>query len=100
MSPINLLLNIATVRWLGLGMLGSPLAVSVTYYLCAMGVAIHVRTTGRHTLGRAWGGFSWKRVVERQPCIQMCRLALPGILMVGSEWVAFEVVALVSSEAF
>lgn len=95
MLPVNILLNFLMVHWLGLGMIGSPIAVSITYYLCALLLFIHVKTFGRSTTALAWSGFD-KRALERGPCFQMLKLALPGILMVGSEWVAFEIVALVS----
>jgi MATE family multidrug resistance protein len=95
MLPINILLNFLTIHWLGFGMIGSPIAVSITYYLCALLLFVHVKIFGRSTTAQAWSGFD-KRTFERGPCLQMLRLAIPGILMVGSEWVAFEIVALVS----
>lgn len=93
MLPVNILLNFLTIHWLNLGMLGSPIAVSITYYLCAILLLLHVKTFGKSTTAKAWTGFD-RRALERGPCLQMLRLALPGILMVGSEWVAFEIVAL------
>ncbi|UZJ57575.1 hypothetical protein CBS101457_006895 [Exobasidium rhododendri] len=93
MLPVNILLNFLMIHWLGLGMIGSPIAVSITYYLCALLLLIHVKTFGRSTTAQAWSGFD-RRALELWPCLQMLRLALPGILMVGSEWVAFEIVAL------
>jgi MATE family multidrug resistance protein len=96
MLPVNVVLNFLFIHWLGLGMIGSPIAVSITYYLCALLLLLHVKTIGRSTTAKAWSGFD-KRALERGPCFQMLRLAIPGVLMVGSEWVAFEIVALVSA---
>lgn len=94
MAPVNLLLNLVFVRWLNFGLLGSPIAVSVTYYSSALLLAVYVKTRARNTLGKAWGGFN-REAWRPDGCLAMLKLALPGVLMVGTEWVAFEIVALV-----
>ncbi|KAG1857342.1 MOP flippase [Suillus subalutaceus] len=79
-SPINIALNIFLVHYTSLGMLGCPVALSITYWL--------------HKQNATWGGFQPKAVFNIESCIGFLKLALPGILMVGTEWAAFEIVAL------
>ncbi|KAG6809774.1 hypothetical protein H0H92_014791 [Tricholoma furcatifolium] len=48
----------------------------------------------KHAQNAAWGGFRLDIFLDIQGCWSFLRLALPGILMVGTEWAAFEIVAL------
>ncbi|WFD28140.1 hypothetical protein MNAN1_003146 [Malassezia nana] len=96
MLPVNVLLNVALVQGLGFGLLGSPMAVSLVYYLSAGLLILYVGTIGRTTTRQAWGGWTW-HALDWHGVIQFYRLAIPGILMVGTEWIAFEIVALLAA---
>ncbi|CAA7265227.1 unnamed protein product [Cyclocybe aegerita] len=93
-SPINLVLNIFLVHYTPLGVLGAPLAVSITYWLCFAFLGIFTYFSGTHKQNGTWGGFQIAAVLDLRGCYEFLKLALPGILMVGTEWAAFEIVAL------
>lgn len=93
-SPINVALNIFLVHYTSLGMLGCPVALSITYW-CAFFLLIAMTSMSSvHKQNATWGGFQPKMVFNIESCVGFLRLALPGILMVGTEWAAFEIVAL------
>ncbi|KAH9925380.1 MATE efflux family protein [Epithele typhae] len=71
-APVNLGLNVFFVHHTSLGLLGAPLAIS----------------------NGTWAGFQPGVVLDPASCVYFLRLAIPGVLMVGTEWAAFEVVAL------
>lgn len=87
-SPINAALNFLFVYTFGLGLIGAPIATGITYWLSFLllgGYAWFIK--GRE----CWGGWSRK-------CLHhiwtFCRLAILGICHIGTEWWAFEIVAL------
>ncbi|KAG1823134.1 MATE efflux family protein [Suillus variegatus] len=93
-SPINIALNIFLVHYTSLGMLGCPVALSITYW-CAFFLLIAMTSMSSvHKQNATWGGFQPKAVFNIESCVEFLKLALPGILMVGTEWAAFEIVAL------
>ncbi|KAL4252699.1 multi antimicrobial extrusion (MATE) family protein [Abortiporus biennis] len=93
-APVNLVLNICLVHYTPLGLLGSPLAISITYWLCFFSLAIMTYFSPTHRRNQTWGGLQPALVINLQSCITFLKLAIPGILMVGTEWAAFEIVAL------
>ncbi|THU97692.1 MATE efflux family protein [Dendrothele bispora CBS 962.96] len=93
-SPINLGLNIALVHYTSLGLLGSPVALSIVYWLAFLFLTIFTYFSPTHRRNGTWGGFRILDVFHLKSCMTFLRLALPGILMVGTEWAAFEIVAL------
>ncbi|KAG2075518.1 MATE efflux family protein [Suillus decipiens] len=93
-SPINVALNIFLVHYTSLGMLGCPVALSITYW-CAFFLLIAMTSMSSvHKQNATWGGFQPKMVFNIESCVGFLKLAIPGILMVGTEWAAFEIVAL------
>lgn len=93
-SPINIALNIFLVHYTSLGMLGCPVALSITYW-CAFFLLIAVTSmSSMHKQNATWGGLQPRAVFNFESCVGFLKLALPGILMVGTEWAAFEIVAL------
>ncbi|KAF9485569.1 MOP flippase [Pholiota conissans] len=93
-SPINIFLNIFLVHYTSLGLLGSPLAVSITYWLCFFFLIGLTCLSPAHKRNGTWGGIQLKAVLNPGSCYEFLKLAIPGILMVGTEWAAFEIVAL------
>jgi len=85
-SPINIGLNIFFIHHTSLGLLGSPLAVSITYWLCFAFLAIYTYLSPIHRENGTWGGIQLRPVLDFKSCYEFLRLALPGILMVGTEW--------------
>jgi MATE family multidrug resistance protein len=87
-SPLNLALNYVFVYTLDLGIVGAPLATGVSYWLAFALLVAYVRMVAGSA---GWGGWSRRSLRNLGP---FARLALLGILHVGTEWWAFEVVAL------
>lgn len=85
-SPINIILNIALIHYTPLGLFGSPIALSVTYWLCFIFLAVWTCFSPKHKQNKTWGGFQPRLVFNIRSCGQFLKLALPGILMVGTEW--------------
>lgn len=87
-SPINAGLNFLFVYTFKLGLIGAPLATGISYWLSfLLLVAYAWLVRGRE----CWGG--WSRKCFRNTWT-FARLALLGFFHVGTEWWAFEIVAL------
>ena len=87
-SPINAGLNYLFVYTFKMGLLGAPVATSVSYWLSFLLLLAYAR----YVKGwECWGGWSRK-------CLHhvgtFARLAILGVINVGTEWWAFEIVAL------
>ncbi|KAI5475242.1 mate family transporter [Pseudohyphozyma bogoriensis] len=87
-SPLCFILNFILVHRTPLGVLGAPLATGISYWvslglLCCYCYFVRGK--------QYWGGWSKKSLTQWPTFL---KLALPGIAMVGSEWWAFEIVAL------
>ena len=85
-SPINLALNVYMVHFTSLGLFGSPLAISISYWLCFTGLGVWTYLSPTHKSNNTWGGIQIRAVLNPLSCHQFLKLALPGILMVGTEW--------------
>ncbi|KAI9464659.1 MATE efflux family protein [Boletus coccyginus] len=92
--PINLALNVVLVHHTPLGMLGCPIALSITYWLAFILLAIVTWLSPTHKANGTWASLQPSAVFNYKSCRGFLGLALPGILMVGTEWAAFEIVAL------
>ncbi|KAL2312830.1 MatE family transporter [Schizosaccharomyces pombe] len=90
--PINIFLNYLFVwsPWVGFGFLGAPVAIALTLWsACAVLIIYIMKVNGR----QAWGGFSREALKNWGP---LCRLAVPGVIMICSEYWAFELVTFAS----
>ncbi|WBW75504.1 MatE family transmembrane transporter [Schizosaccharomyces osmophilus] len=90
--PLNILLNYLFVwsPWFGFGFMGAPVAVTITLWMaCAILLWYIVNINGR----QAWGGFSKEALRNWGP---LCRLAVPGVVMICSEYWAFELLTFVA----
>ncbi|QDS73318.1 hypothetical protein FKW77_006303 [Venturia effusa] len=90
-APLNAFLNWFMVWHLKLGFIGAPIAVAITDNMLPFCLFLYVYFVD----GRAcWGGFSKKAFKNWVP---MIRLALPGLVMVLAEFLAFEILTLAAS---
>jgi len=96
-SPINVALNIYFVHYTRFGINGSPIALSLTFTLAFLFLIMYTVCSPTHTRNRTWGGIQMHAVLDARACVAFLKLALPGILMVGTEWAAFEIVALAAA---
>jgi MATE family multidrug resistance protein len=89
-SPINVLLNYLFVYTFKFGLLGSPAATGITYWLSFLLLVCYAKFVRG---GEAWGG--WSKRAFRGWWI-FIQLACMGILMVGTEWLAFEIITIMA----
>lgn len=92
-SPINMLTNYIFVWWtpISLGFVGAPLATALSYWLMLGLLLLYIKYVAG---GEAWGGWSRQCLTGWSTFL---KLAVPGVLMVCTEWWAFELVALAAS---
>ncbi|KAF7431120.1 hypothetical protein PC9H_006840 [Pleurotus ostreatus] len=93
-SPVNLILNIYLTHYTSLGLWGSATALSITYWFAFILLLLVTARSKIHKRNGTWGGIRPRLVLELRSCYTFLKLAIPGILMVGTEWAAFEIVAL------
>ncbi|KAK7418016.1 ethionine resistance protein [Neonectria magnoliae] len=88
-SPLNTLLNYLFIYPLGLGLYGAPLATGISYWLSfLLLVAYAAFIQGKE----CWDGFAPRKALAH--LWPFTRLAFLGVIHVGTEWWAFEIVAL------
>ncbi|KAJ8112326.1 hypothetical protein OPT61_g5281 [Boeremia exigua] len=91
-SPLSAGLNYLFVYTFKMGLLGAPLATGISYWASFLLLLAYARFVQGW---ECWGGWSRK-------CLQntwvFARLAFLGVIHVGTEWWAFEIVALVAGK--
>lgn len=89
-SPLNAGLNYLFVYTLKIGLLGAPIATGISYWCSFLLLVAYTRFVDG---SQCWGGWSKK-------CLHnlwtFSKLAFLGFVHVGTEWWAFEIVALVA----
>jgi MATE family multidrug resistance protein len=91
-APINVFVNWLLVWKLDMGFIGAPIAVAFSRNLMALLIVLYIRFIRG---SQCWGGLSRRAFTNWWPMFQ---LALPGMIMVEAEWLAFEIMTLVSSQ--
>lgn len=92
-APLNALMNWLFVWKLQWGFVGAPIAVAITDNLLPLTLFLYVRFFSKTGLS-CWNGFTRKAL---QNWIPMIKLALPGLLMVEAEVLAFEILTFAAS---
>ncbi|SPN99076.1 probable uncharacterized membrane protein, predicted efflux pump [Cephalotrichum gorgonifer] len=87
-SPFNAFLNYFFCYTLNMGLLGAPIATGISYWLSFTLLLLYARFVAG---SECWGG--WSRSAFKNMGM-FSHLAFMGIIHVGTEWWAFEVVAL------
>lgn len=87
-SPLNAGLNYLFVYTFDIGLLGAPLATGISYWLSFLLLLAYARFVHGWDY---WGGWTRKAFANLRV---FSRLAFLGVVHVGTEWWAFEIVAL------
>ncbi|KIY01716.1 uncharacterized protein Z520_01854 [Fonsecaea multimorphosa CBS 102226] len=87
-SPISALLNYLFVYVAGWGIFAAPFATGIGYWLSFLGLVLYAKFVAG---GECWGGWT-KRCLQNMGVF--AKLAALGVIHVGTEWWAFEIVAL------
>jgi MATE family multidrug resistance protein len=90
-APINAVMNYLLVWRVGLGFVGAPIAVAITDNMLPLVLFLYVYFIDGK---QCWGGFSRNAFKNWIP---MIKLALPGLVMVLAEFLAFEILTLAAS---
>ncbi|KAK4983723.1 hypothetical protein LTR50_007042 [Elasticomyces elasticus] len=90
-APLNAFMHWLFVWQFKWGFIGAPIAVAITENLLPLCLFLYVRFVAG---SECWGGFSRKAFKNWGP---MIRLALPGLVMVLAEFLAFEILTLSAS---
>ncbi|KAF2158095.1 mate family transporter [Myriangium duriaei CBS 260.36] len=91
-SPLNAGLNYLFVYTFGIGLLGAPIATGISYWCSFLLLVAYARFVDG---GQCWGGWS-KKCLRNLGTFSW--LAFLGFVHVGTEWWAFEIVALVAGK--
>jgi MATE family multidrug resistance protein len=87
-SPLNVALTHLFVHTLDLSLLGAPFALGISYWTSFLLLVAYTRFIAGSA---CWGGWTRESLTNLPT---FARLALAGIIHVGTEWWAFEIVAL------
>ncbi|KAF1921338.1 mate-domain-containing protein [Ampelomyces quisqualis] len=90
-APLNALMHYAFVWKLKWGFVGAPIAVAITQNLMSFLLLLYVWLVDG---SQCWGGFDRKALKNWMP---MIKLALPGLIMVLAEFLAYEITTLSAS---
>ena len=90
-SPLNAGLNYLFIHTLRLGLYGAPFATSISYWISFLGLVAYTRFIGG---SKYWGGWTRRAIFPLHNILTFARLAALGFIHVGTEWWAFEIVAL------
>jgi MATE family multidrug resistance protein len=93
-SPLNILLNYLFVYTFNFGLLGAPIATSISYWLSFLLILAYMRFVDGK---QYWGGWD-KKAFKVNGLITFARLAGLGFIHIGTEWWAFEIVAIVAGQ--
>ena len=93
-SPLNAGLNFLFVYTFKVGLLGAPIATGISYWLSFLLLLAYARFIRGW---ECWGGWSRKSLQLHNIGI-FARLAILGVIHVGTEWWAFEIVALAAGK--
>lgn len=91
-SPISAALNYLFCYVAGWGLFSAPFATGIAYWLSFFLLALYSKFVAGH---ECWGGWS-KQCFHNMGTF--ARLALLGVIHVGTEWWAFEIVAIVAGQ--
>ncbi|KAG0193045.1 hypothetical protein DFQ28_006639 [Apophysomyces sp. BC1034] len=90
-APVNFLLSWFLVWRSSLGFIGAPIATCITYWIIVGLTALYICYIDGY---QAWPGLSCDIFCNWKP---MIKLAVPGVLLICTETVAYEIIALGAS---
>jgi multidrug resistance protein, MATE family len=91
-SPLNVGLNYLFIYPLNFGLLGAPIATGISYWLSFFLLLAYARFVAGWG---CWGGWT-KKCIHNMGTF--ARLAALGVVHVGTEWWAFEIVAIIAGQ--
>ncbi|CAK9442308.1 uncharacterized protein LODBEIA_P60510 [Lodderomyces beijingensis] len=99
-APINVVMTLSFVKWMGYA--GAPIAVSINYWFMALLLFLATtfmvkadKTPHKMNPLQCWGGLDVHKAFSRWG--QLASLAIPGLIMIEAEFIAFEIMTLLAS---
>lgn len=92
-APFNAFLNWLFVWHFDMGFVGAPIAVAITDNLLPIGLFIYIRYFSKKGMS-CWNGFTRQALKNWGP---MVKLAIPGVIMIEAEVLAFEILTFAAS---
>lgn len=93
-SPINAGLNYLLIYTFDWGLLGAPIATGISYWLSFFLLLLYTRFIAGW---QCWGGWT-RKAFKLRSMATFAKLAILRVLHVGTEWWAFEIVAIVAGQ--
>ncbi|KAM0808847.1 putative Transporter C11D3.06 [Seiridium cardinale] len=90
-SPLSAGLNYLFIHTFQMGLYGAPLATGIAYWVSFLLLVLYAVKVEGH---ECWGGLALRKAANPKQLWPFTRLALLGFIHVGTEWWAFEIVAL------
>lgn len=92
--PIHFVLNWFLVLHpnTGLGLMGAPIALSLSFWISSLAMLVYAFFSNGK---QCWGGFDIQKASTNWG--PMLKLALPGVVMVEAEYLAFEVMTILAA---
>lgn len=87
--PLNLAFNYFFIKYWGF--IGAPLAISLTYWIMAILLILYAALIDGY---QCWNGLTKRALKRWNP---MLRLAIPGLVMIESEYLSFEILTVMAS---
>ncbi|KAH8684958.1 putative MATE efflux family protein subfamily [Ilyonectria robusta] len=91
-APLSALLNYLLVNTAGYGVFAAPIATGIGIWLSFLGLVAYIKFVDA---AECWGGWD-SRCLQRMGTFAY--LAILGILHVGTEWWAFEIVTIIAGQ--
>lgn len=88
-SPFNAILNYIFIYTLDFGLYGAPIATGISYWLSFLLLVLYTAFVRGH---ECWGGLQLAQALHNM--LPFAKLAFLGVIHIGTEWWAFEIVAL------
>jgi multidrug resistance protein, MATE family len=88
-TPLNVGMNIWLIHHTPLGLFGSPIALTITYWIAFLLLSLFTYFSPKHRKNGTWAGIQLRVVVNWRGCWSFLKLAIPGILMIGTEWYVY-----------
>lgn len=90
-SPLSAGLNYLFIHTFEMGLYGAPLATGIAYWVSFLLLVLYAARVRGY---ECWGGVDVRKAANPKQLVPFARLALLGFIHVGTEWWAFEIVAL------
>jgi MATE family multidrug resistance protein len=92
-TPINIMLQIVLVNFTSLKAIGAPISTSITNILLAIGLVLYTVYVNGY---QCWGKFDYKAAFDWQKIKVFLKLGISGVVVLCTEWWAFEVLTLLA----